>query len=115
MERFRRPARGQHHQRWVICRGEAVGNGEAVHPRQLDVEQNDLRPQPASRFERGLAVRSLTDHLEAVDLEQRPYTRSEVGVVVDDQQAPGHETIVSSLARAGIGVVPSRMSAQNRA
>lgn len=74
----------------MVPRGEALGNGEAVHAGQLDVEKDDLRPQATRRLERGLAIGGLPEHVEAVDLEQRPRPGAEVGVVVDDQQAPDH-------------------------
>ena len=73
----------------------------------LAVKQDDLGAQAARSLERRLPVGCLAEHPEAVDLEQRSRTGPEVGMVVDDQQAPGHASIVAPPRRAGIGAVPS--------
>ena len=106
MERLRRPAGCEHDNRTVATSGQTIRDRKAVDPRKLDVEQHHLRPQAPRRLQRGVPIRGLSDDIEAVNLEQCSRSSPEVGVVVDDQQAPAHETIVSSVRRAVIGAVP---------
>ena len=56
-------------------RGEPLGHREAVDPRQLDVEQDDVRAQAPGLLDGRLAVGGLADDLEPVGLEQRPRAR----------------------------------------
>ena len=71
------PARDQDDARSICTRGQALGHFEAVHARQLHVEQDDVRPEPLDRVERCLAVLDRPDDLEALELQERRRRRPE--------------------------------------
>ena len=84
-------ARGdEHHRRRVRLTRETLGNLEAVQIRELHVQENNRGLKACNRGDRRLAVRRLTDHREALRLEQRAGQRPERGVVVDDQNGRSH-------------------------
>jgi len=61
-----------------------VRHRKPVEARQLDVEEDDGRPQRCDGLERRITVRSLPDDREALRLEQRAGRDPEVVMVVDD-------------------------------
>jgi len=61
-----------------------VRHRKPVEARQLDVEEDDGRPQRCDGLERRITVRSLPDDREALRLEQRTGRDPEVVMVVDD-------------------------------
>ena len=75
-------------------RGEDFRHREAVHARQLDVQQHDLRTKAPGLLHRRLAVGGLTEDVEPVGLQQRSRAAAEAGVVIHDQDGPGHGVIV---------------------
>jgi len=90
--RCRVAARDQHDCRWVRPFGELVRHRKPVEARQLDVEEDDGRPQRCDGLERRITVRSLPDDREALRLEQRTgrvlVTSQNHGFCVDASEAP---------------------------
>ena len=77
---------------WAIgTRGESTGDVEAVHPGQLDIEENDVWVELRDRVERGLSVFGKAHDVEALELEQGPGRGAKVLVVIDDQQRLSHD------------------------
>ena len=54
---------------WALVRS---GDLESVQVGKLDVEEHDLRAQPATLVQRGCAVHSLAHDLEALGLQHHP-------------------------------------------
>ena len=97
------PAAGDEHDRGGgRLRGEPLGHREAVHPGQLDVQQDDLRAKAPRLRDRRRPVGRLAENLEPVGLEQRSCARPEPGVVIDDEHGPVHDSIVPRSPAAGL-------------
>ena len=99
-------ARGEDDRGRVAVAGEPRGDVEAVEVGELDVEQDDVRAQPARLGERGRAVGGLADDLVALGLEQQPRPGAEAGVVVDDEDGLD----MARLSRSA-GALPIRITA----
>jgi large subunit ribosomal protein L31 len=65
----------------------------------MDVEQHNVHRERLGRRERRVAVRRLTEHLEAVGLEQLTRPGAERRMVVDDQDTLTHSRMVTRLGR----------------
>ena len=74
-----------------------------AHARHREVEQDDLRPEPAGELDRLLPVAGLADHGEVVLLEQRGERLARDGVVVYEQDP--HRTLIGSARHAEKGLV----------
>ena len=69
---------------------EALGDREPIGSGQSDIEQHERRTEVLGQARRRLAVLGLADHAVAVGLEEGARSRTEVGVVVDDQDGAQH-------------------------
>ena len=81
-------SRGQHHDRDVGERPDLAEDLEAVHVRQADVEQHDVRVLVLDDVQGGLAGPGAEDlHLAPLEGEPEPDRLHDVRLVVDDQDA----------------------------
>ena len=69
---------------------------EAVDVRKLDVEQDDIGPQPCDLGQCPRSVPGLAHHDIAGLHEVRPERRAEAGMVIDQQDGAAHRGIMSS-------------------
>src|SRR5438874_5199969 len=88
------PALGaaQDDDRDLLCRAVALqlaAEGEAVHPRQVDVEHDRIRAGLLDRGERGRRVFCLLD-LNVDSVERRSKQSSQSGIVIYEQKTQGH-------------------------
>jgi hypothetical protein len=89
---------GEDHSRPTFLRGQPFRHFETVDVRELDVEEDYVRIELASRSEGRFAVGRLTDDLDALALEQRAGNPAEALVVIDDEDL-GHARMVADARR----------------
>ncbi len=75
---------------------EALSDRESVHARQADVQQHDGWTVCSGQIERGFSILGLGHHSIAVSLKEGASGRSEVGVIIDDEDGPWHARIMLS-------------------
>ena len=85
-------ARGQDDRGTGAAREQRLADGEAVHVRQRDIQEDELGRERTPELERGCAVGRLPDDLEPLSLEQRAREGPKAGMVVDDQDGRRHES-----------------------
>ena len=73
----------------AVC-PESFGHLEAIHIRQLDVQEDDLGPHRTGGSKRGFPVDRLADDVETIRLQQVPRPCTEALMVVDDEQPDRH-------------------------
>jgi hypothetical protein len=88
-------ARDQHHGRRVERLGETRCHDESINVRELDVEQDNLRPELRDCPEHAFPIGTLADNVVPFGLEQRARRRPEHLVVVDDQHGRTHRSILA--------------------
>ena len=82
---------GDQHDRWRIRDGSQLFRDcQPVEIWELDVEQNDLRPQPGDCPQRARSIGRLTDDIEAFGLEQCCSRGPKGWMVVDDEHRWAH-------------------------
>jgi hypothetical protein len=97
---------GQKHDR-SFSRGQTLEERDAVQPRHLDVEKNDVGAKGSDRFASLDPVRALANHGKVVvSFEHRPHAFARHRFIIDDQ-CPNH----GSSARAGIRTSATNSSA----
>src|SRR5206468_4025503 len=83
---FLEAARGEHDDRQVGLLPDLLQDAEAVAPRKREVEDDEVRPVGVDHRQRFVAVGRLDrGHILAREGERAPYERSDVRLVVDDQ------------------------------
>ena len=85
---------------------DALGRGDAVHARHVDIHEEDVRGQPRGHLERFLARGSRPDDLDVgLEREQLGEMLARLGDIVDDDDANllGHHVLLSSgMTHAGV-------------
>src|SRR6266511_1149624 len=107
--------RHEHDRRAVRFSRQPLGDLEAVDVRELDVEQDHLRVEPAYSGDRRLRVIGFAHYVEAFGLQQGPGERPEPGVVIDDEHGERHRNIVARWGSRGIRAIPRPWRLSSRA
>ena len=89
--------------------GELRGNTPAVHLRQHDVQQDEIRPLGTSQRKRRFTVAGL-ESLEAGRLQVQAADESNRGLVVDDQDSSATR-VAGTRAATGATRAPGRLAA----
>jgi hypothetical protein len=88
-------ARGEEEDRQVALRAQPAADFEAVHPRHVDVEHDEIGPVALDRLERRLAVAGLAG-LHPRLAEREGEQLADMGVVVDEEDLVAHRVHVTS-------------------